>query len=85
MARDELRALLLVLSPSPRDKLRLVLVRDQADHDAIAAELLRYGDANGDQWAGIIDMISMYPDARREVVQVLGQIQAESVTSRGVV
>ena len=45
---DGLRDLLLQLSPSARDKLRRVLILDQPDRDAIAAELLRYGDANGD-------------------------------------
>ena len=36
-------------SPSARDKLRTVLIRD--DRDEIAQVLLRYGDANSDGWA----------------------------------
>src|SRR6476661_4315049 len=40
-----LRDLLLTLSPSARDHLRTVLIRD--DRDEIAQLLLRYGDANG--------------------------------------
>ena len=50
---ESLRDLLLQLSPSARDKLRTVLIRD--DRDEIASELLRYGDANGDGWADVID------------------------------
>jgi hypothetical protein len=41
-----LRDVLLTLSPSARDKLRRALVLDQPDRDAIASELLRFGDAN---------------------------------------
>jgi hypothetical protein len=38
----ELRALLATLDPRARDDLRRVLIRDQADRDAIASRLLRY-------------------------------------------
>jgi hypothetical protein len=47
MANESLRNLVLTLSPSARDKLRTVLVPDQADRDAIATELLRYGTPTG--------------------------------------
>jgi hypothetical protein len=42
MPDAELRALLLTLDPKTRDDLRSVLIRDQADRDSIASELLRY-------------------------------------------
>ena len=73
---DGLRDLLLQLSPSAGDKLRAVLIRDQLDRDAIAAELLRFGDANGDGWADVIDTLSMYPDVRRQAVQLLAEIDS---------
>jgi hypothetical protein len=38
------------------------------------AMLMRYRDPNGQDWADIIDLLTMYPDARREVVRVLGEI-----------
>ena len=60
MSDDGLRDLLLQLSPSARDHLRTVLIRD--DRDEIAQLLLRYGDANGDGWADLIDTLTMYPD-----------------------
>ena len=62
--------------PKARDDLRRVLIRDQADRDAIASDLLRYRDERGDDWADIIDMLTMDPDARRRVARVLGEIVA---------
>ncbi len=41
MSDPDLRALLSTLDPSARDDLRRVLIRDQADRDAIASQLLR--------------------------------------------
>ena len=66
---------MLQLSPSARDKLRTVLIRD--DRDEIAAELLRYGDANGDGWADVIDTLSMYPAVRRRAVRLLAEINSD--------
>jgi len=48
--------------------LRRVLIRDQADRDTIASRLMRYRDESGQEWADIIDVLTMYPDARRRVV-----------------
>jgi hypothetical protein len=73
----ELRILLSALDPKARDTLRRVLIRDQADRDAVASQLLRYLDENGQDWADIIDMLTMYPDARRRVVRLLGEIDAK--------
>jgi hypothetical protein len=53
-----------------------VLIRDQADRDEIASQLLRYGDASGDGWADVIDTLTMLPDARRKVVRLLAEIDA---------
>jgi DNA-directed RNA polymerase subunit F len=71
----DLRALLLTLSPSTREDLRSVLIRDQADRDAISSRLMRYRDQNGQDWADIIDFLTMYPEARRQVARLLGEIQ----------
>jgi hypothetical protein len=74
----DLRAVLLeTLDPRARDTLRRVLIHDQADRDAVSSQLLRYRDGHGDDWADIIDMLTMGPDNRRRVVQVLGEISAE--------
>jgi hypothetical protein len=61
----DLRDLVQTLDPKARDDLRRVLIRDQADRDAIASLLMRYRDENGQRWADIIDFLTMYPDARR--------------------
>ena len=63
-------------TPKTRDDLRRVLIRDQADRDAIASHLLRYRDGNGDDWADIIDMLTMHPEERRRVARLLGEIEA---------
>jgi hypothetical protein len=76
----DLRDLLSSLSPSARDTLRRILIREQADRDAIASQLLRYRDGRGDDWADIIDLLTMYPDARRRLVRVLGELEADHRT-----
>jgi hypothetical protein len=53
------------------------LIRDQASRDAIASELLRYRDGGGDDWADIIDFLTMYPDTRRQVVRLPGELCAQ--------
>jgi hypothetical protein len=73
---DDLRAVLEELDPPARDTLRRVLFHDQADRDAVASHLLRYRDRQGEDWADIIDFLTMYPDARRRVVRMLGEIEA---------
>ena len=46
-----------------------------------ASDLLRYRDGRGDEWADIIDFLTMHPDARRQVVRMLAEIQsAEGLT-----
>jgi hypothetical protein len=54
------------------------MIRDQAHRDAIASRLMRYRDQNGQDWADIIDLLTMYPDARRMVARILGEVEAAS-------
>ena len=79
----DLRDVLLQPSPSARDQLRTALIRD--DRDEIAQQLLRYGDANGDGWADVIDTLTMYPDMRRQVVRLLAECRWKSrrITPKG--
>ena len=72
----DFRDLLETLDPKARDDLRRVLIRDQADSDAISSRLMRYCDENGQDWADVIDVLTMYPDARRQVVRILAEIGA---------
>jgi len=61
-----------------RDDLRRVLIQDRADRDAIASRLMRYRDQNGQDWADIIDFLTMCPEARRRVVRALGKLTAKT-------
>ena len=72
----ELRAVIEALDPQARDTLRRILIHHQADRDAITSLLLRYRDRRGDDWANIIDMLTMHPEARRKVVRLLGELEA---------
>jgi hypothetical protein len=62
---DDLLALLASLDPKARADLRRVLIRDQANRHAIASRLMRYRDQNGQDWADIIDFLTMHPEAPR--------------------
>jgi hypothetical protein len=78
---DDLQDLLRTLDPKARDDLRNVRTRDQADRDAISSRLMRYRDQNGRDWADIIDLLTMDPEARRRVVRLLAELSAgEAVT-----
>jgi hypothetical protein len=70
----DLRSLLETLDPEARDALRRVLIHDQADRDAVSSRLLRDRDGHGDDWADIIDTLTMHPEERRKVARVLGEI-----------
>jgi hypothetical protein len=73
---DDLGFVLVSLDPKARNMLRRVLIHDQADRDAISSDLLRHCDQRGDDSADIIDMLTMYPEARRTVVRMLSEIDA---------
>jgi hypothetical protein len=49
-----------------------VLIHDQSDRDAIASQLLRDRDQRGNDWADIIDMLTMHPEERRRVARIAG-------------
>jgi len=74
-ADRDLRSLLPTLDPLARDDLRNVLIHDQADRDAIASDLLRYRDQRGDDWADMIDMLTIHKDECRKALRLLGEIE----------
>jgi hypothetical protein len=39
---------------------------------------MRYRDENVQRWTDGIDFLTMYPDARRRVVQLLSELEASS-------
>jgi hypothetical protein len=72
----DLPSLLETLDPKARDSLKRVLIRDRTNRDGIASDPLRYRDGRGDDWADIIDMLTMHPEARRKAVRLLGELEA---------
>jgi hypothetical protein len=38
---------------------------------------MRDRDQNGQDWADIIDFLTMWPDARRRLVRLLGEMEAQ--------
>jgi hypothetical protein len=42
----------------------------------VASLLLRYCDGHGNDWADIIDMLTMHPEARRRIARLLGELEA---------
>jgi hypothetical protein len=57
-------------------------VMDQSDRDVVSSQLLRYRDGRGDDWADIIDMLTTYPETRRRVARLLGEIDAGGAEPR---
>jgi hypothetical protein len=68
--------LLRILSPFANEHVRRVLIRDFSDRNAISSRLMRYRDQNGQDWADIIDFLTLWPEARKRVVQLLAEIEA---------
>jgi hypothetical protein len=83
MDEDELRVALSAIEPRGRELLRRALIQDQADRDGIASQLLRYRDERGDDWADVIDMLTLHSEARKRVVRLLGEIEGRRVTLGG--
>jgi hypothetical protein len=46
--------------------------------EAIASHLMRHRDENGQRWGDLIDFLTMWPDARRQVVRLLAEINAST-------
>jgi hypothetical protein len=65
-------ALLSALDPKARDDLRHVLIRDQDDRDAVSSQLLRYRDGRGDDWADIIDMLTIASEGAAASSEIAG-------------
>jgi hypothetical protein len=39
--------------------------------------VLRYRDDRGSDWADIIDMLTMHPEARRKLIRLLSELEAQ--------
>lgn len=72
----DLRDALSRIEPVGKDRLRRLLVADHADRDRIAERLLRERTDAADRLAEIIDHLTLDPALRRQVVRMLGEIEA---------
>lgn len=72
----DLRSTFRRLPPAARTDLRRLVFSDQADRDRIAEQLLRRRTPGAADLADLIDMLSIDDEARRKVVRVLGEIEA---------
>jgi hypothetical protein len=72
----DIRASLTRISPRGRELLRRYLIADQRDRDAIASRLLHERSEGAHGLADLIDTLSMYPDQRRRVARLLGELEA---------
>jgi hypothetical protein len=73
---DELAALLSRLPTPVRIRLRQALVADQGTRDDLAHRMIRRGDSWAIDLADLLDLMTLYPDTRREVVRILGELSA---------
>jgi hypothetical protein len=64
------------LPPDARNELRRLLIRDQADRDAIAEQLLRRRTPRAADLADLIDLLTLDDETRRRVVRLLGELEA---------
>lgn len=78
MEDGHLRDVLARLDPEARDAVRRVLVADDRYRDALAERLLREPTEHANNLADLIDMLTMDADARRQVVRLLGELEAAS-------
>lgn len=51
-------------------------MQDQAYRDALASRLLRHGTDHASTLGDLIDMLTIDADARRQVVRLLGELEA---------
>lgn len=74
MDDTELRRYLAQLAPAARDVLRRAARAEQVERDGLAYGLER--EPGGAHLADLIDLLSLNVDARRQVVRVLGGLEA---------
>jgi hypothetical protein len=74
---ETVRRSLAKMSPRARELLRRYLIADQPDRDALAHRLLAERTEGSIALADLVDTLTMYPDQRRRVVRLLGEMEGE--------
>jgi hypothetical protein len=72
----EMRSLFVHFTPGARDVLRRAARADQWERDELASRLIR--EPQGQDMADLVDQLSLHDDVRRQVVRVLGELEATS-------
>lgn len=57
-----------------RDALRRTLIAEQPYRDAMAERLIR---ERADGMADLLDFLTLHPEARRQAVRILGELEAD--------
>lgn len=76
MNEADLRYVLGRMDGQARDSIRRALIADQPHRDAMASRLLRLGTDHAESLANLIDMLTLDADRRRQVVRLLGELEA---------
>ncbi len=76
MEDRHLRDVLSRLDSGTRVAVRRPLIADHHYRDELATRLLRQGTQHATDLAGLIDMMTIDADARRQVVRLLGELEA---------
>lgn len=75
MDDQELAQLLAEIKPSGRDVLRRAMRAEQFERDNLAARLLQEHSAIARDLADLVDLATIRPEIRQQLVQVLGQLE----------
>jgi hypothetical protein len=73
--RDVAR-LLAMVNPTGRVVLRRAMRADKSDRDELASALMRDRSNVGQDLADLVDLASMEPGIRRQLIRVLGELEA---------
>jgi hypothetical protein len=76
MNEADLREHLAALTPGARDELRKLLIADLERRNRASEQLLRRKTPGTRDLAGLLDILSLDADARRQAVRLLGELQA---------
>jgi hypothetical protein len=77
MDEIDLRDTLRRLDAPARNAIRRTLIADQPYRDEMARRLMRHGTKHADNLADLVDMLTLDGDRRRQVVRLLGELEAD--------
>jgi hypothetical protein len=72
----EVASLLAMVNPTGRDVLRRAMRAEKSDRDKLASALMRDPSNVAQDLADLLDLASMDPGIRRQLIRVLGELEA---------